>query len=193
MTNQQMKDNSQRIKRFNQELETQLGGHPVDPSGLTPEDQRALELADSLAGMDLAPPATTRQRLRWRLISQAKMLEQTTEISPPLEKLHLAISRMALILLFVLVGLVFSNLAGLTRTDGPANATAYASDSLPGEEQSGVWDTDLQGVQIAPKIIPTPIAPITSLANTHFSISSTDQSSPGTTEWSPTLIPIETP
>ena len=189
MTTHHVKNNSQRINRFNQELEAKLRGQPIDQSELAPEDQRALNLAASLVEMDLTPRLATRQRLRWRLISQAQNLEPATNIGPPLEKLHLAVSKMALILLIVLVGLVFSNLAGLTSSNGRTNATAYATDALLGGRQ----DVEAQSLQITPKIVPTPIAPLTIVENVDIPLSSTYQSSPGSTEWSPTLIPIETP
>jgi hypothetical protein len=192
MKTKRVKNDPQHISRFNRELERRLRGHREEEE-LSLEDQQVLDLAESLARMDLSPSQATRERLRWRLISQVHDLRRAADTRPQIEKLHLAASRIALVFLVVLVGLVFSNLAYLTGSKEPSNATAYATDRIIGASLGNGYDVEDQSLQIAPKIVPTPIAPPTIVASAVLPIQYISTSSTGSTGWSPTLMPIETP
>jgi hypothetical protein len=187
------KNDPHRVAKFNQELDAVLQNQAVDMGELKSEDRRALDLAASLAGADLSVSQATYERLRWRLIFQARALQQPAEPRIPLGRFHMLASRVALILLVVFVGLVFTNLACLTASGERVSVTAYATDpllfsNLPNGQGSGA-----QSMQIAPKIIPTPTASMTVVASRNFNGSSTSASIPGSTELSPTFIPVETP
>jgi len=181
------------IERFNYELDALLQGQPVDKEKLDPEDRRALDLAASLAGMELMPPQSAHACLRWRLIAQAHRLKQEADFILPLDKLHMTVSKIALVFLVVMVGLVFNNLAYLTSSNRFPGRTANATDTLIRVGSASGQDLEALSLQVSPKIVPTPTAPLTILASAGLPVSSTSQSSPGSTELSPTLIPVVTP
>jgi len=118
-----------KILHFNRELDSLLHGGRSSTEGLPAEDQRALELARQLAGMDPGARSQVRLRLRKQLVERSYQLERPASIASAWTRLRLNRGMIAMILLVALVGWVFNSIAQSTKPGESSTITAYATDT----------------------------------------------------------------
>ena len=159
-------DESQRIKRFNQELEAILNGGAL-ARDLTEEDQRALETARFLAGVDFSLQSHIRQSLRQRLERQIGYQSFKATIGFSMEGWSAITGGKALswlskfpgallvALLVLLFGLMLTETIAPRIRDSAAATTAFVApvNSLP-----LAVPTSLDGTADNRTLTPTPIA-----------------------------------
>ncbi len=160
------------VERFNQELDAILQGRLPESQDLAEGDRQALDVARQLAALDLSSQSRVRQRLRQDLVSRVRQSPVgipgkwsatgllATPNGPVFSLLRVLPGTLFLVMLALLFGWMFSGLTRLEVTHSPMPATAYVT---PGDRlESSPATTNnstLQSRTIAPRPIPTPLAP----------------------------------